>query len=392
MAAPDLEPLQTRPFRAVLACAVRGVRRVLPLVEESEKGALLCEQIIGFSHSLAAGVQIEPIQLTETVDDLRNQSRKDNIPITAKIARSAVGHLSESTENAAHILLIADPRSLGKALEERRARAFEAAGMSFAAAWNATGAGPQSLEQSVIFPPGDVKIAAASFEKDLRTLGAVARAEEDWLGLPFDAGDEGRFGELWPHGVAPAWYRMASDKLTIVSVEDPMRPPENIGTADVICWLIKEPNDMTRNAIIVFIAKITNERSLNGQLPPVFVVYAPGLDDTVAGELIARGATVFTDRIARQTPKDSRELVEAAAMMMGGESTRRQRRDFWEYAERRAKNLGSADQSHGILRNGITWDRSQEVVGSSEQYKSIVDFSKPLNERLNSETGWPINV
>jgi hypothetical protein len=184
--------------------------------------------------------------------------------------------------------------------------------------------------------------------------------------------------------------------LRIVSVEDAMRPPENVGTADVICWLIKEPNDATRNAILVSIlvsiAKITDERSLNGRLPPVFVVYAPGLDDRAAGELIARGATVFTDKIARQTPKDSDELAKAAAMMMGSESTRRQRTDFWEYAENRTKNLASLGQSHRVLKNGIAWDRNQEVVGSSEQYKSIVDFSKPLSERLNSETGWPIDV
>src|SRR4051812_14624743 len=140
MAALDLESFHTSPFRAMLACTVRGVRRVLPLVDESETGISLCQRIVGLAHSFAAGSQIEPIQLNETLNFLQKQSSEKPPSDTAQLARSAVQHLAECTGFGAHILMVADqfPHLLVRTVENDRPPAINAARLSFNAAWDAS--------------------------------------------------------------------------------------------------------------------------------------------------------------------------------------------------------------------------------------------------------------
>jgi hypothetical protein len=45
-----------------------------------------------------------------------------------------------------------------------------------------------------------------------------------------------------------------------------------------------------------------------------------------------------------------------------------------------------------VVKRGISWDRDKEIVGSADQYRSIVDLLRPLKERKNAESGWPIDL
>jgi hypothetical protein len=149
MPPPNLENLRTRPLRTVLACVVRGVRRVLPLAQGDETRV---SHSIGLSDLFAAGAQIEPIELEEALEAFRTESDLDRISDRTRIARGAIEQLNMSTAYAAHILMIADqsPRSLAEAIKERRQPAFAAAAESFAAAWHAA----EGVPRRQYFPRG----------------------------------------------------------------------------------------------------------------------------------------------------------------------------------------------------------------------------------------------
>jgi hypothetical protein len=75
--------------------------------------------------------------------------------------------------------------------------------------------------------------------------------------------------------------------------------------------------------------------------------------------------------------------------MMGGAGAHQQRSDFWQYAQRRPQPTSSSAE---VVRPGLSWDRKNEIVGSAEQYRSVVNLSRPLNERKKMEGGWPIDL
>jgi hypothetical protein len=394
MATQDLEIFRTRPFRAVLTCAVRSVKRVVPLVEESETAVSLCQRIVGLSYSFAAGSQIEPVQLTETLNALQAQSRPEKISITAQFARSAVGNLTKCTALGGHILLIADqsPRFLDRAVQQDRQPAFEAAESAFTAAWNATGAGPQSREQAPSFSSEEINIANAAFQKDLQTLATVEPAGEDWLGAPFDAGDRGQFGELWPLGVMPRWYGISEPVLTIISADNlDIKQISTIERPDVVCWHFGRYDGSKIEATKSTMAAITHYYLTNRVVPPVFVIYAPGLNEIMAHELISEGATVFRNTVGGRIPVNPDELVLATAVMMGGKEVHQHQNEFWQYAQRRNQGLLTMNSAE-VVKRGISWDRDKEIAGSADQYRSIVDLLRPLKQRKNAESGWPIDL
>jgi hypothetical protein len=135
-------------------------------------------------------------------------------------------------------------------------------------------------------------------------------------------------------------------------------------------------------------AAVVEDSNSSGLPPPAFIVYAQELDDPATGELISRGAAVFRDRIAGRIPANTGELLEATALVMNGESARRQRNNFWQS---RPRQLLQATVTQ-VVKRTRTWDPNQEVVGSADEYRSIVDLSKPLRDRLNRERGWPIDI
>jgi hypothetical protein len=394
MATLDIEIFRNRPFRAALACAVRAVRRIVPLAEESETAALLCQRIVSFSHFFAAGSLIEPVQLNEILNALEAESSSKQTSRTAELARSAVRNLTQSTALAAHILLIADqlPGSLDKAVKENRKAAFEAAKLSFTAAWNAIGAGSHARERAAGFSSDEIEITVAAFEKDLRTLATVHFESDDWLGYPFDAGEDGEFGELWPRGIVPKWYGIADPPLTIISANDlDIEQWNALERPDVICWHLGSSGGMTPEAVKSRITAINQDYVAKSIVPPLFVIFAESIDDSIAHELISAGATVFRNELAGRVPANPRELIEATAVMMGGTDLRQRENKFWQYAQRRMYGF-PAGSSTEVVRQGNSWHRDKEIDGSTDRYRDIVDLSQPLTERKKTESGWPIDI
>jgi hypothetical protein len=239
MATQDVEIFDNRPFRAVLACAVRGVRRVAPLVEESESAASLCQRIVSFSHFFATGSIIEPVQLDEILYALEAESSSKPISRSAGLARSAVVNLAQSTALAAHILMIADrlPSSVEKTVEEKREAAYHAAKLAFNSARDAIGPRSNPRKRAGGISSDENEIGAAAFEKDLLTLATFPFESEDWLGPPFDAGEDGEFGELWPRAIVPKWYGITRRRLNIISANDlNIEQWNRLERPDVICW------------------------------------------------------------------------------------------------------------------------------------------------------------
>jgi hypothetical protein len=392
MATPDVGIFDNRPFRAVLACAVRGVRRVAPLIDQSQSAALLRQRLVSFSHFFAAGSIIEPVQLDEILYTLEAESSSKPISRSAVLARSAIENLARSTALAAHILVVADrsPSSVEKTVKEKPTAAYDAAKSAFISARDAIGARSNPRKRAGGISSDEFEIGAAAFGKDLLTLATVPFESEDWpedwLGVPFDAGEDGEFGELWPRGIVPKWYGIARQRLNIISANDlNIEQWNGLERPDVICWQLSGPNKTNLEAMKSRIATINRDYAARNTVPPLFVIFADGIDDRIAHDLISEGATVFRNELGRQAPANSRELVEATAAMMGGAGVHL-RDDFSQYAQQPTAS------SSGIFRQGITWRPNEEITRSADRYSDIVDLSQPLTDRKKTESGWPIDI
>jgi len=364
--------------RSVLACAARFARRVLPLVEADNRPSAAAD--LSFAYSVAAGEPMGFMRLPNGPSHLSERRDKVGAPAlsAARFAGAAAIELSKVIEATSDFDVMHARELTFKLLNGAFSHAQDAA-------FNAS---PVS--------PGSKDLIGAAFSGDWSVLATIQRisAKTDWLGQPIDPEEDGPFGKLWPAG-APVWYSemdrgvMEPREPTIVSGENVEHSPELIKRADIICWHFDQKSGFPLEHLTAFIEDQVATSNKHQEVPRIFVVHAPGLADKEAARLVMAGATFLGDeKVGDTAPVTSSDLVEAlGAWMRKGYMGWKLEGGQWRYTGR-----GPLAWAPPYPAAAFETDREQLTSPNREAYLSLIQASKSFEQRLESESGWPVDI
>jgi hypothetical protein len=316
--------LSRMPLRALIALAARCVRRVHREGLQDAEQRRFRTEAIGLAESVALGEPLDP-GLAETV-------RRKLDAMTATPADRAAAALARAALGAAEFIT----RSMENPEEPRR-YADEAFRLGRQAATDAAGlkTDQELFEQAL---EKDVGLLEGGLNRSLRA------AEEDWLGTPIEPAEWGPMAQLWPSQGRPSWDRPPPPRVR------PLKPGETpvfSDDAQIFCWHVtdKQTANITADAITKVIQEAQaatwgkNDAGLTRQ--PVFMVYAPNLDDEVVAKLVFAGATVLDDAsFAGSSPVDSSDLANRIRDVICDPSAHGQG-EWWRHREARYPALAS---------------------------------------------------
>jgi hypothetical protein len=363
------------PVRNVVAYAARSARRVIALAHPDEQA--LCFINISFADSVAAGEPPGYARALRTNVLSRispEQTTGSHAGQTAMLAGRAALILSVLIDRLFDRPAPSDPditaifEYLDRASSEARAAVAQSG-------WS-----------------DNIGKLEAAFRHDDQVLSRLTSVDgQYWLGLPVDAGENGPFGTLWPDG-EPDWYvRLGSGIVPKIVAGD---ASEEMDTADVVCWYL-EPDAGDQGGeleeIKSFVQSKNADNNRYGRAPQIFVVHANGLSDKHMAELVMAGATVLADdQLIDLVPRSSTELVIALRRHIArGYRGWNLDGGLWQYFE--GYHDGAAPPDFASI---YVDDDLERVQGASDQrpYQSLIEASKSLVERLETELGWPIEI
>lgn len=237
----------------------------------------------------------------------------------------------------------------------------------------------------------DVRLIEEAFEHDNQIMARLATLEgQNWFGLPIDASENGPFGRLWPAG-APGWYiQLPSGGInpTITAGDT----TEEAIAADIVCWHLSPEGRNQAWTVQGIISSIRSRvaESNRSRAPQIFVVHAPGLSDSETVQLVMAGATVLAEaRIADVVPRSTSEFINALEQQIAqGYRGWSLERGLWRYLEGYIE--GSATPEFGVLSEADF--EVAQAASDQESYESVIRASRSLEDRLRSESGWPIDI
>jgi hypothetical protein len=359
--------LEGYPVRTALACGARLARRVLPLVDLGNRP--LCTVNISFGECVAAG---EPIGFMRALDlgELPLLSRAQN-GMRATAAQSAATAVGAAAIAVSQVIETISDFELVSRAREQSTRLLDAAFK------DATKAAQLSENAD------DRDLAQKAFDADWRVLEQRKIATDiEWLGEPVNPGENGPFGLLWPSGT-PSWYASLEKgamipKPNVEAGEKIEKNPELIDHVDIVCWHLEPKATAALNHVRSFIRHQVAESNKHHNVPRIFVVHVPGLAEEEMVELVMVGATVLRDpNVGDKIPKNSYDLVGAVTSLYSGWN---RQTGQWPYT---AAPSPTATLEH----------TAEELsVGEGPKYRSVVEDSRSLKERLESESGWPVDI
>jgi hypothetical protein len=418
-------------LRGVLACAARGVRRVLPLAvaDVDHPLPILYEAAIGVGESFALAEPGDlrraerlhaalPSPNDRSLRSLSGEDRRAHVSARAAATWVAEAALRAYQALAAVEAMVSLP-SVGDGLaatqEILRLRALEAAWAARVNALAAAGLDSEGRPDPRIaqgeLSEGERVLANVAFCHDLTALrlsseGHDRAGTKDWLGAPVDPGEDGPVGPLWPVGAMPRWYRgwydahVPDPQVRVMTGGDFAERVHRLEEMpDLVCWHLAADDGVraAREVMRVVAAGLRRSRSM-GAPAPSFVVHAPELDAAMTTRMVEAGATVL-DRapLAHRAPENevevSRDVVAALRHghagwdMSGGLWAPICGRQLWRDPGLLA--LASVGMPGGPAPPAATspadpvesWSPSAEVQGSADY--------RPLLEQLATRTGWP---
>lgn len=348
------------PFRARVALAARCVRRVHRLGSQDLDQWRFRTEAINLAELVALGEPLDP-DLAENVRhklDATTGTAADRA--AAALARAALGaaeFITKSMENP----------------EEPRRYAEEAFRLAREAVANVAGlkADEELFEQAL---EKDVGLLESGLNRSLRA------AEEDWLGTPIEPAEWGPMAQLWPNQGKPSWDRPPPPRVR------PLKPDETPVFSDdvqIFCWHVtdKQGADITADAITKVIQEAQtatwgkNDAGLMRQ--PLFIIYAPNLDDEAVAKLVFAGATVLDDAsFAGSSPVDSSDLANRIRDVIYDPNAHGQG-EWWRHMEAGYPALASH-------RDDFASEPSKE---DERAYAEVHRRS-----RASEEEGWPIGA
>jgi hypothetical protein len=395
------EGLEKQPLRPALALATRAVRRVLPLLPPGSLGRH--RATIAIAEALASG---EPFSLSQAhfvVAEAAEAGDEEEPTSRAAFAAQAARLVARSALSAQELVEGLPKHWMNVPSRPwLKPRHLLSNGMSLAL--KAAGVDDEGS------PDPDRALVTGAVSADMGTLLSSSEplGLQSWLGPPVDPREDGPLGELWPDGRAPTWYKADDGNAlpTVVTGETFANHSEELlEKAEIVCWHL-DAHRLHETKVLSVIERSIARSAEAGLAPPAFVVHAPDLHYDDVDVLAAAGVTVLMSEDLRgRDPRTSEALVDVVGSLMRAEYAGwKDEGGYWRYDDPRTlwysavtplsprsasdvSNRPPAGTSATVLSKA--WDPNLEAEEQDPAYGMVVENSKGLRERLESEDGWP---